>query len=409
MSNDASGQATQVVTAKRLRPRAAVARKAAQIAGGVLALLARLAGQLATASRDVHGQVRNSVSPLAGTAANDHPNHAGIAEPIYALLRGTLDLGSDAFSALARALDDGELPDNDRLRLTISILNGIFGDDLAARRNPLALPMTLERPSPRDNAALNIVFIHGLCLHDGLWQQGAHPSFAQWTQDDLAAENLYLRYNSGRHISENARDLADALEDLAARFPARKLLLVGHSMGGLMSRSALQYARDNNLRWPENLAALVALGSPHQGADLEKLGNYANKQLRILPYTAPLTRLGNLRSAGIRDLRYGNLRDSDWQSHDDIEHTRDLRTPVAAPEGIRHLFVAATRSNSEHPEQEKSLAGDFLVSVDSALARGYPGTEGVDRLIVPALDHMGLMWDGRVYDALRHWLVKPAL
>lgn len=380
------------------------ARRVLGIAGGLLALAARLAGQITTASRDVHGRVRNSVSPLAGTAANDHPHHAGVAEPVYALLRGTFDAGSTAFAALARQLDDGELPDNDRLRLLVSILNGVFGDDLAARRNPLALPMTLVRARSGGDDALQIVFSHGLCLHDGSWQQGAHPSFADWAGSELNAGILYLRYNSGRHISENGADFAAELEQLAAENRARKLLLVGHSMGGLLGRSALQFALDHGMRWPQQLYGLVTLGAPHQGADLEKLGNYANKQLRILPYTAPLTRLGNLRSAGIRDLRYGNLRDHDWQRHDDIEHTRDLRTPVTTPAGIRHLFVAATRSNSEHPEAETKLLGDYLVTVDSALARNYPGTEPVDRLIVPALDHMGLMWDGRVYDALRHWL-----
>lgn len=384
-----------------------LARQVLQLAGSLLALAARLAGQLATASRDVHGRVRNSVSPLAGTAPDDHPHHAGVAEPVYALLRGSLDLGSDALTALSRALDRGEWPDNERLQLVISSLNGVFGDDLAARRNPLAMPMTLVRPAPRDDAHTTLVFAHGLCLHDGFWQQGAHPSFVAWLATQ-GIEAAYLRYNSGRHISENGQEFAAALASLAATQADRKLLLVGHSMGGLIARSALQYAQDTGMAWPQRLATLVTLGSPHQGAELEKLGNYANKQLRLLPWTAPLTRLGNLRSAGIRDLRYGNLRDADWRGHDDIEHTQDLRTPVAPPAPVPHLFIAATRSNSDHPDTDTALAGDFLVAVDSALARGYPGTDHVARVIVPALDHMGLMWDGRVYDALRHWLADNA-
>lgn len=379
-------------------------RKSFLIAGSVLALVARLVGQIATAGRDVHVQVRGSVSPLARGES-----HAGVAEPVYGLVRGALDVGSDGLAALARAADDGsDLPDNDRLRLVVSSLNGVFGDDLAEHGNPLALPMTLQRPVPRDDAARNVVFIHGLCLEDRFWCQGAHPSFVEWAQEHLAAESRYARYNTGRHISENGRDLAYVLDELVRTESDRALVIVGHSMGGLVARSALQFARDNAMQWPSRLEALVTLGSPHQGAGLEQLGNYANRQLRRLPWTAPLTRVGNLRSAGIRDLRYGNLRDHDWQGHDDIEHVEDLRTPVETPAGIRHLFIAATRTATDHPENEKSLAGDLLVGVDSALARGYPGAEGVDRLIVPSLDHMGLMWDGRVYDAIRHWLGREA-
>lgn len=374
-------------------------RENTRFAAGLLSLGAHLAGQVASLSRDVHASVRDTVNRSLGNRAA-----SAYADGVYGLVRGSLDLAGNAFAGIGQYLDDPDAEENDRILTVNAALNGVFGDLLEARQNPLALEMQLQRPAPRDDAACNLLFIHGLCMHDRQWRAGAHPSFIEWAQEHLAAEPTYLRYNTGRHISRNAEDLAALLESLCTVESDRRLLVIGHSMGGLLMRGALQVAADRKMDWPSRLDAFVALGSPHQGAGLEQLGNFANRQLRLLPWSAPFTRLGNLRSAGIRDLRYGNLRDADWQGHDDIEHMDDLRTPVLTPPGIRHLFVAATRTNSEQPEQEKSLAGDLLVSVDSALAKGYPGTEKVDRRIIPALDHMGLLWDGRVYDLLRNWL-----
>lgn len=378
-------------------------RRSTRFATGLLSLGAHLGGQVVTLSRDVHASVRDSVHATLGSRAA-----TAYADGVYGLVRGTFDLAGNGLAGLAQVIGDDNDDESERILTVTAAVNGVFGDLLEARQNPLALEMQLRRPAPRDDAACNLLFIHGLCMHDRQWLQGAHPSFVEWAHEHLAAEPMYLRYNSGRHISQNATDLAALLEHFCATESDRKLVIVGHSMGGLLTRGALQAAKDRKMNWPSQLEAFVALGSPHQGAGLEQLGNFANRQLRILPWSAPFTRLGNLRSAGIRDLRYGNLRDTDWQGHDDIEHTEDLRTPVATPAGIRHLFVAATRTNSEQPEQEKSLAGDLLVGVDSALAKGYPGTEKVDRRIIPALDHMGLLWDGRVYDHLRDWLANAS-
>lgn len=375
-------------------------RESTRFAAGLLSLGAHLAGQVASLSRDVHASVRDSVNRSLGNRAA-----SAYADGVYGLVRGTLDLAGNSFAGIGQALDDPDAGgESDRILTVTAALNGVFGDLLEERRNPLALRMQLLRPEPRDDAACNLLFIHGLCMHDRQWCEGAHPSFVEWAREHLAAEAMYLRYNTGRHISQNAGELAALLEDLCAAESDRRLLIVGHSMGGLLTRAALQLAMDRKMDWPSQMDAFAALGSPHQGAGLEQLGNFANRQLRLLPWSAPFTRLGNLRSAGIRDLRYGNLRDADWQGHDDIEHMDDLRNPVATPPGIRHLFVAATRTNTEQPEREKSLAGDLLVGVDSALAKGYPGTEKVDRQVIPALDHMGLLWDGRVYDLLRGWL-----
>jgi hypothetical protein len=69
----------------------------------------------------------------------------------------------------------------------------------------------------------------------------------------------------------------------------------------------------------------VFLDTPHHGALLERGGNWVNLCLGLSPYTAPFARLCKLRSAGITDLRYGNVLDEDWQGFDRFEHAGDLR------------------------------------------------------------------------------------
>ena len=50
---------------------------------------------------------------------------------------------------------------------------------------------------------------------------------------------VYLRYNPGRHISENGRDLAHRLQALVDAWPVpvEAISILAHSMGGLVSRS----------------------------------------------------------------------------------------------------------------------------------------------------------------------------
>src|SRR5207249_9337354 len=116
---------------------------------------------------------------------------------------------------------------------------------------------------------------------------------------------VYARYNSGRHIDANGADLAVALEQLVAGWPVRvkSLHLVGHSMGGLVARAAVRHAGGAKMRWPRRLGSMVFIGTPHQGAPLERMGNWVQALLRAAPYAAPLAQLAGVRSAGITDLR----------------------------------------------------------------------------------------------------------
>ena len=90
------------------------------------------------------------------------------------------------------------------------------------------------------------VFLHGLAETEHSWDRGEDQSvsYGRLLQAEFGYSPVYVRYNSGRHVSENGKDLATLLEGLVAAWPEQvdELLLVGHSMGGLVIRSACHYA-----------------------------------------------------------------------------------------------------------------------------------------------------------------------
>jgi len=187
---------------------------------------------------------------------------------------------------------------------------------------------------------------------------------------DLGCTPVYVRYNTGLHISENGRALSALLEGLQAYWPTdlEEIALVGHSMGGLVARSACYYGAEVNAEWTRLVRQVVTLGSPHMGAPLAQAVHHASAGLAVLPETRPFAALIRRRSSGIRDLRRGSLVDEDWRGRD-----ADALAAVACQEapllpGVTHCFVAATIMRREsHPLSR--LIGDWLVLQPSASGR----------------------------------------
>src|SRR5262249_28622000 len=154
-----------------------------------------------------------------------------------------------------------------------------------------------------------VVFVHGMAETETCWSFPEDPtkSYGALLRDELCLVPLYVRYNTGRHVSENGRDLADLLEALVASsaVPIEELTLVGHSRGGLVIRSACHYAEKLELGWIGRARRAIYLGSPHLGAPLEKAGHLVS--LALGAFDHPVVRLtrtvANLRSAGVKDLR----------------------------------------------------------------------------------------------------------
>ena len=348
---------------------------------------------------------------------------SGITGLVYKSVRGVTRLvgvGVDALlGVLAPLLADR--PSSEEREAILAALNGIFGDYLVASGNPLAIAMHVRRagmPVAITQAALAaaypdpgrkmVVLVHGLCMSDRQWARNGHDHGAALAHD-IGYTPVYLHYNTGRHISTNGREFGDLMELLLHQWPqpVERLVIIGHSMGGLVARSACHYSARAGHAWPKRLGELIFLGTPHLGAPLESAGAWVDFLMGISPYTAPFARLGKVRSAGIKDLRHGNLRDEDWQAHPPATVGR-ARVPVPLPEGVRCYAIAASKSEKSNASGAR-VRGDGLVPVSSALGRHRDASLDLafpeaHRWVGYGMGHFDLLCRKEVYEHIRDWL-----
>ena len=347
---------------------------------------------------------------------------ASIATLVYSNIRGVTRLVDRGLSVLVPpASPANERKLSPRHEAVVAALNGVVGDYLARTNNPLAISMSLRcqgRPLEIERNGLQttipqptgklLLLAHGLCLNDLQWNRKGHDHGAALAFD-LGYTPLYLHYNTGLHVSENGRLFADLIETILEQWPApvQELAIIGHSMGGLVARSAYYYGTAAGHHWPQSLRRLVFLGTPHHGAPLERLGNWVNTALEISPYSAPFGRLGRIRSAGITDMRHGNVLEDDWKGRDRFASAQDLRAPLSLPLGVQCYAIAASkRQATGHPSLD--LLGDGLVPVNSALGRhSKPGMRlefsDPHEWIGYGMNHWDLLSHPAVYDQIRGW------
>jgi pimeloyl-ACP methyl ester carboxylesterase len=201
------------------------------------------------------------------------------------------------------------------------------------------------------------------------------------------------------------------MEDLVSKSPTGidEIVIVGHSMGGLVARSACHVAKESSLSWLDKLHSIVFLGTPHHGSPLERAGNWVDTLLGISRYSVPLSRLGKIRSAGVTDLRYGNVLDEHWQGRDRFQMARDDRAPLPLPEGVACFAIAGSAADKASLGVQP---GDGLVPVSSALGQhkkesltlAFPESH---KWIGQGVMHIQLLSDAGVYQKMHSWL-RPA-
>ena len=381
--------------------------------------------------RGMHAGIASRVfSSIGPSAAPTRAIHDGLTQAIYASVDRGMRGATHAAGALAAEIWGDEAAEALESRTSsaaaaIAAVNGLYGHQLTERENPLAGAMVIRhRGKPvaltTDSLAAAFpaatgrvaVFLHGWCLTEGSWSRRPsegedNRSYGERLRGDLGFSPVVLRYNTGLHVSVNGRTLAEILDLLHAHWPVpiSELVLLGHSMGGLVARSACHYGAQQQLGWTDVVSHVVCLGSPHLGADLEKGVNIASWALARLPETRAIATFLNARSDGVKDLRFGACLDEDWRDADPDEFLRDRchETPFL-PHATYH-FVAS----SVAPPLLGMIAGDHLVRSQSAAGRGRSRGIPFDAehgLTLSGLNHFDLLNHPLVHAKLRDWLAQ---
>ena len=388
---------------------------------------ARLATQATAGLADLVEAMHHTITRRGGAGAAQAPARMrGIAGLVYKSVRGVTRLVGGGLDALLGRLGPelrGRASSPER-EAVLAALNGVLGDYLVATGNPLAIAMSLRRDGralvlerralaaafPRAGGKLALL-AHGLCLNDLQWNRAGHDHGAVLARE-LGYDCLYLHYNSGLHTSTNGRALAGLLEVLLAQWPqpVEELAIVAHSMGGLVARSACHYGPIAGHAWPRRLRRLAFLGTPHLGAPMERAGNWVDVTLGATRYAAPFARLGKIRSAGITDLRHGNVLDEHWQGRDRFARAHDVARFVPLPRGVDSYALAASTGKKRGDLRDR-LLGDGIVPVRSALGLEADSLRSLwfaksRQWIGYGMSHLDLLGRREVSDRLVRWFAS---
>jgi pimeloyl-ACP methyl ester carboxylesterase len=376
-------------------------------------------------------------SPPGGPNTGEAGKTTGITGLVYRSVRGVTRLVGGSLDALLGLLpstlgaaDSVNDPHHEREAI-VAALNGVLGDHLAATHNPLATTMALRQngrpwlglrgllqvpapgpapgfspePAPARNGQL-LVLIHGLCMNDLQWQHDGHDH-GQALAQALGLTPIYLHYNSGLPIADNGLALSQLLQQAVDAWPVKvqRLVLLGHSMGGLLARSALHHAQAGGHAWPQLCTDLLCLGTPHHGAPLERAGHWVDIALQATPYARPLARLGQLRSAGITDLRHGRV----VAANAPRTQNTPLHVPLPVSTQLRCYALAGTTGEKTGDLKDK-LWGDGLVPLASALGQYKSKARTLAFLperqwVGHGVNHMQLLSNVGAFEQMRRWLV----
>jgi pimeloyl-ACP methyl ester carboxylesterase len=289
-----------------------------------------------------------------------------------------------------------------------AVVNGLWGDAFHGGTSRLEIPMGI-----RDADGLShptgrvVVLVHGLFETERCWRgREDAPGLADLLDDHHALTPISIRYNSGLRVSDNGERLAALLEEVLSEWPVpiESIALIGHSMGGLVIRSACTAAQSAGHVWIDDLDDIVTVAAPHRGSPLEKAANVAAWGLGFARTTRPLADFLNGRSVGIKDLRFGAIVEDDWEGTDPDALLRNTVGDHHMPAGVVHHVVAGvTTSDPTHPVGV--VVGDFVVRTGSSTAGLQADTVNV--AIHGGRNHFNLVGDPEVIERVLNWLSGP--
>lgn len=257
------------------------------------------------------------------------------------------------------------------------------------------------------------ILIHGLTNNEIIWTFPDESDYGTLLQQDLEYTPFYLRYNTGLHISDNGKAFANTMEQLHENYPIEieEITIIAHSMGGLITHSACYYAQLKQNSWTQKLKNIFLLATPHFGSFLEKFANVTTNILEKVPNwpTRMVGKILNLRSAGIKDLRFGYLTEDEWNSEDPDKLLKNNKKPISILEGVNY-YVISGRLTKEEKHWLSYLFGDILVSKRSATARSKNTKEFnfpvENHFEFAKTFHFELNTRIEVYEKMKEWITK---
>lgn len=394
-------------------------RGSLKLAGKAFEQLTSRVHEFHRAISDMPFNAMSAVPVVQEGSKNTRVVHDGITDGVYDVIKG---IGGALFKQADAALKIAErnfqpatktavalTPPTIARDNVVSAISGLIGDAMTQERNPLRIRLGFYREGHRttlsapvlaatypDASGKLVIFMHGLCCNEHSWGLYADASAPYGKQlDSQGYTSLYLRYNSGLHISLNGRTLARQIQKLVELWPVpvTEIVLIGHSMGGLVARSAAFKAQKAGMAWPAQLSHLICLGAPHLGAPLEQLVHAATPMLEIFPLSRPLAKILNVRSHGIRDLRHGFVADEDWKNRPADALNAEARTPIPRLDNVRYHFIGSSIGANENDLIGKVI-GDGLVKLPSSTARELADA---DTAVLFKAHHMQLLNHPAIY------------
>ncbi|MFT4298445.1 MAG: hypothetical protein QM597_02250 [Aeromicrobium sp.] len=375
--------------------------------------------------RDVHQAVAQRAFRATRVVGSRVPEslHDAVVTSVYGAISGVLRVSSGSVRALS-ARGIGRPVESTRLgRGVVAALNGLVGDELRRLDDPQAITMSVRvdgadvpvtgwplREAFRDATSHLVIFLHGLCEDDESWnamRRTQGTTYAERIVAETDGTPVFVRYNTGLHISENGKHLDALIGQMVENWPERvtRITLVGHSMGGLVVRAATNHATASGGTWTGLVRDVVCLGTPHAGAALEKAAHAGARVLRFLPESRPFGHILDTRSSGIVDLRHGYISADEWEGQDLTARWGLDRIAAAPLAHAEYHFVAATLgATRRHPLS--AVLGDLLVHFSSAagIGRSGPVVDGARFEYLPSSNHFALLNHPQVGDWLVEWV-----
>ena len=308
----------------------------------------------------------------------------------------------------------------------LSVVNGVIGDKL--KNTSLAIEMSFFENNKKVDLSKEglkshfidkqvtpkiCILIHGLTNNETIWSFPDETNYGTLLQQDLAYTPFYLRYNTGLHISDNGKAFANCMEQLFENYPLEieEVTIIAHSMGGLITHSACFYAQTLQFHWTNKIKNIFLLATPHFGSFLEKFANLTTNVLEKVPNwpTRMVGKVLNLRSAGIKDLRFGYLTEEEWSSEDPDKLLKNNKKPIPKLEGVNY-FVISGRLTKDEKHWVSFLFGDILVSKRSANGK----SKNINEFNFPLENHFEfaktfhfeLNTRMEVYEKIKEWINK---